>query len=251
MVLIAFKYKDRTDNPDQSGFNKVGYVTQSEIVVFQRRNRVIEKKLRNITNFPYQLYAIPEGFDTCKLDTFFLENFQTPGLFHTGLASVKDGRSTYFDNPIKLPRLGNIEIESRMAKWRQLQEQIQKGDTLFTFDSKSLFSKLITLVDNGPWSHCGTCTGDGTVIEALTSGVVERPIDSYSDPRYRVGLYRVISGTDDPDRRIAFHRSQLGKRYNYRGAIIAGLRKLANRKTIAPTPNDLAASSTLDLVVYV
>lgn len=67
----------------------------------------------------------------------------------------------------------------RGNKLAELKASIRTGDLLFTFDTESLTSKLISFFDRGPWSHCGMCSGEGTIIEATTAGVVERPIEVY------------------------------------------------------------------------
>ena len=54
------------------------------------------------------------------------------------------------------------------------------GDMLCVFDTKNVFSWVISKVDRGPWSHTAICTGEGTVLEAITTGVCERPLDVYA-----------------------------------------------------------------------
>jgi len=122
---------------------------------------------------------------------------------------------------------------------------------LFTFDTDSLFSKLISVVDKGPWSHVATCTGEGTIIEALTAGVQERSIEVYVTPKYRVGLYRFRDGIPDPEKGVAFGRDQIGKPYNFSVAAIAGIQKIFMHRRIVPTPNDAAIQPELDLIIHV
>jgi len=256
-MLIVFSYPDSTDKPASNGLNKVGYITSDGTVIFTIRNRVARKRLAEITILPHSGANFshpsesPPNFDRANLDIFFLENFQTPDLFNIGLNAIKHGDVGYFNRPIKLPRLDIIDENVRVSRWNELKSEIRKGDQLFTFDSKSLASKLISFVDNGPWSHCGTCSGDGTVIEAITSGVVERSIDSYAPTRYRLGLYRPRSEKFNADKLIDFSRTKLGGRYNYRGALRAGLQKFTNRRRTTPTPNDLASNPDLNLILYV
>lgn len=256
-MLIVFRYPDSTDKPASNGFNKVGYITSDGNVIFTIRNKVVRRNLAEILKLPHSAAQFSDpskdqvDFDRANLDRFFMDNFQTPDLFNTGLTAIKIQDVAYFDRPIKLPRLEAIDDNLRTRRWNELKRAIQKGDLLFTFDSKSLSSKLISWVDNGPWSHCATCSGDGTVIEAITSGMVERPIDSYAPSRYRLGLYRLRRGTFDADKMIAFSRAQLGKPYNYRGALRAGFEKLTNRRRTVPTPNDLASNPDFNLVIYV
>jgi hypothetical protein len=211
---------------------------------------VIRKALSKIERLPHRKIPLPEGLDATGVEKFFADNFQTVDLFNVGLVSLHRGEFDYFANPIKLPRLDSIDVGQRNLRWNQLTLLIRKGDALFTFDTKSFFSKVITLVDNGPWSHTAICTGEGTVIEAITSGVQERALEVYAHPRYRVGLYRPI-GLHAPEQSLEFLRAQIGKPYAYSKAAIAGLQKLLNRRRFAPTPNDLAVSRHLSLICYV
>jgi hypothetical protein len=69
--------------------------------------------------------------------------------------------------------------------------------------------------------------GNGHITEAITSGVVERNIEAYRFPRYRLGVCRPINATPDQlDRIIAFVRSQVGKKYNYRGMLRLAIIKI-------------------------
>jgi hypothetical protein len=124
-----------------------------------------------------------------------------------------------------------------------------------------LISRLIARFDHGTWSHVGTYTGDGTILEAIKDGVVERDIEVYRNPRYRLGLYRHKSM--DPKSAVnlvGFMRSQLGKRYNFRAAVRLALLKvfgLQPGKGLRPprldelTPNDLARSERVALICVV
>jgi cell wall-associated NlpC family hydrolase len=60
---------------------------------------------------------------------------------------------------------------------------LQRGDGIFTFDTQSTLSHIITHFDQGTWSHSATYVGDGKVVEAIGEGVLERPIESYRNLR--------------------------------------------------------------------
>jgi hypothetical protein len=205
--------------------------------------------LSKIERLPHRKVPVPDELNANCVERFFVENFQTVDLFNQGLISIIRGEFGYFSNPIKLPRLDPIRIDERNFRWNELKLLVRRRDLLFTFDTKSLFSKLISLVDDGPWSHTAMCTGEGTVIEAITSGVQERPLESYANHRYRVGLYRPI-GLRETDESLEFLRSQIGKPYGYSKAALAGVQKLFRIRRFAPTPNDLAVSPNLQLIFY-
>ena len=98
--------------------------------------------------------------------------------------------------------------------------------------------------------------GDGKIIEAITSGVVERSIEAYHDARYRVGVYRLPgASTELIDTFVAFNRSTVGDRYSYRKALTLGVRlalgiwpSAGSRHT---TPNMLITRAGYDLIEIV
>ena len=153
--------------------------------------------------------------------------------------------------PVKLPRLEPIDKQSRYYRWIALKSLASKGDLLFTFDTASLFSKIISLVDSGPWSLYAIYTGAGTVIEAIASGVCERSIDIYADSRYLLGLYRLRSDLQDQDNTVESDRSKIGQPHSYRKAAIVGVQKLLRLPPSFPTPNDLAIHPEIELLNYV
>lgn len=250
-MLITFADNDRTQKADSTGFNKIGYITQSQQVIFPWRNRLIKKPLSVIEKTPHKRFPVPEVFGADNVEKFFVENFQTLDLFNLGLSSILQTDVAYFALPIKLPRLEPIDKQSRYNRWIALKSLASKGDLLFTFDTASLFSKIISLVDSGPWSHCAIYTGAGTVIEAITAGVCERSIDVYVDSRYRVGLYRLRSDLPDQDNTVEFDRSIIGQPYSYRKAAVVGIQKLLRLPRSFPTPNDLAIHPEIELLKYV
>lgn len=143
---------------------------------------------------------------------------------------------------IPLLRISPDEHERR---WQELIPQLQAADGIFTVDTQSYGSRLIAYLDQGSWSHSATYSGNGNIIEATTGGVVERNIDAYRDARYRIGAYRLPNITPAQiDSLIGFSRSQVGKSYNFRGAIRLGLRLAFG---IWPTPT--ARHTTPNMVV--
>ena len=162
---------------------------------------------------------------------------------------MKHNDLEYFEQPLKLPFLNRMNLENKEEEYKNLCRLISKGDLLCTFNTKSLMSKLISIVDNGPWSHVAMCSGDGTVIEAIPSGAVERPISVYADKKFHIGLYRMPG--QDAEESVAKMRSMIGSGYNYKGALIAGLQKLLNKPRYAPTPADVIINSKAQLLAYV
>ncbi len=101
--------------------------------------------------------------------------------------------------------------------------QARDGDSIFCHPVNSFVSWIVMYVTASPWSHVGTLTSAGTVIEAITQGVVERPATCYFNRRYYVSILS-ISATDDQRRTIvSYLRRELGAKYNWFGVIRLGV----------------------------
>jgi hypothetical protein len=74
------------------------------------------------------------------------------------------------------------------------------------------------------WSHVGILTSEGTVMEAITQGAVERPVSCYFDGKHYLCIKPLNSTfTDERRREIVSHgRSMLGIRYGWAQAIRLG-----------------------------
>lgn len=250
-MIITFTDNDHSQKPDKSGFNKVGYVTRSEEVIFLRRKRIVRRRLSNIRKFPHALLSLPKSQDPNNVEKFFLENWLTLDLFNLGMSSLLCDDVAYFSSPIKLPQLEKIDKNKRDEQFVVLKSLASEADLLFTFDTKSVISKIISVVDRGPWSHVATCTGTGTIIEVIASGLCERPIEVYANPRYRLGLYRYRYRDDFyPEKIILSSRLHIGNGYSYKKAARAGLQKLFRFERTSPTPNDLAIAPEFELIFY-
>jgi uncharacterized protein YycO len=169
------------------------------------------------------------------------------------MQQIGDPSSSFWDSPIKIPILNSIAAEQHEANWTEMLPLLQKGDSIFTLDTKSTISRVITYFDQGAWSHVATYVGDGRIIEAIGEGAVERSIEAYHDSRYRLGIYRHSGITPEQiDTYIAFMRSTVGDRYSYRKVFLVGLRIVMGiwptgtaRRT---TPNMLITRAGLELL---
>ncbi len=63
------------------------------------------------------------------------------------------------------------------------------------------------------WSHAGILTGRGTVVEALTRGVVETPLAAYQDIEHVV--VRVDATPEQRSLAVAFADHAVGRRYGW------------------------------------
>lgn len=90
--------------------------------------------------------------------------------------------------------------------------------------SRNLGSLLIRRAIWSSWSHEGIVTPEGTVIDArMAYGVCERPIDELL-AEVSKWAYREWPVPDERAA-LAWARAQVGKRYDYLGALGMGLRR--------------------------
>jgi permuted papain-like amidase YaeF/Yiix C92 family enzyme len=210
---------------DTTGFNNTGYVTADDIVIHPRRSRIAMTPLARIAKRPHQLIQLPNLPHAQQIEAFFTKNVINNTLYVMALQHIPNANSPFWRSPIKVPILEPISAEEHERRWNKLKSVLQKGDGIFAIDTESAGSRIIAYLDQGSWSHVGTYSGNGQIVEATTSGVTERTIEAYHNRRYRLGAYRLPGATSEQiDTIISFARTQIGGGYNYRGAITLGLR---------------------------
>jgi Permuted papain-like amidase enzyme, YaeF/YiiX, C92 family len=227
-AVVIFKGRYDPWHPtDATGYTKVGYLTNDGTLVYPRRSRIARVPFGTIRRKPHRRIDISRHPRADQIEALFTESVINNALYVRALQLIADPTSPFWDNPIKLPILTPISPEERERKWLQMLPLLQRGDLIYTFDNKSVMSRIIRYLDQGTWSHVACYVGDGQIIEAITSGVVERGLSAYRDTRYRLGVYRFPQATaDNINHMIAFQRSTVGDRYSYRKAFIAGARLL-------------------------
>jgi hypothetical protein len=243
-TLITFRdfdplYKWPRYNVTWKEHNKVGYLTQTEIAIYPLRFGLKKTPLNKIKH-RYRIIPLPSIPLDDNIESFFTRNRDSPYLFICGIKALTQNLA-FFNSPIKLPILDQITAQQFQMRWKQFISLLRPGDWIQTIDTKSIVSRTIALVDHGVWSHGSTYTGAGQICEAITSGVVERRIDVYQSPRYRLGLYRPNEPLDSIQPRIAFLRSQIGKPYGYQKMLRLAFRKLLHLPPtqFMPSPNDV------------
>jgi hypothetical protein len=219
-VFALFRDFDPCYRVDATGYNKIGYVCNDRTVVYPRFCGITKSDLKQIAKKKHRLIYMP--FEQYHVKTGFRNNVGNIELFYIGINAIKNAiinnDYSYFDNPIKLPLLSQISSEEFKFRWDQLSNLLLPGDILMTFDSRSVISRVIAMVDHGTWSHSALYIGDGRICEAITAGVVERSIDAYRFPRFRIGVYwadALAIDREERNSRINFTRSQVGKPYPY------------------------------------
>jgi hypothetical protein len=252
-TLVLFKkWGDPWHRTDETGFNKTGFVTENGIVIYPRRSRIARMSIEAVRKKPHRLLQIDHPRAE-QIETFFTSNVMNTHLYVKGMQQIADANSPFWNNPVKLPILTPINPAEHEARWSRIPGILQKGDGIFTLDTKSIASRLISYLDQGTWSHVGTYVGNGQIVEANTLGVVERSIEAYHDTRYRLGVYRLPGASPEQIvSLVAFNRSHVGDRYSYRKAFTLGIRLALGlwpssgaRHT---TPNMLITKAGYDLI---
>lgn len=103
-------------------------------------------------------------------------------------------------------------------------DQVRDGDGIFCHPLNAFMSWIVMYVTGGPWSHVGILTNQGTVLEAITQGFVERPATCYFDGRHYVCIKR-LNATDEQRRKVvSLGRQGVGIiKYDWLGAFRLGL----------------------------
>jgi hypothetical protein len=253
--LVIFRDFDRVwYRLDDTGFNKIGYVTKSGTVVHPRWKRgLTESSLVSILRRPHKKCSVIGTEGRAKnIEMFFTENVPSIELFEAGIIALTKGLFWYFDNPIRIPKLEAITERQFEERWKTLRTILQMGDVIFTINTRSTISRLIARFDHGTWSHVGAYSGEGKITEATPPKLVERSIEAYHDPRYRLGAYRRFDMDEAQQLKfISGMKSAIGAHYDYRGAIRLAIYKLLGNRPPeegSHGPNGLARSERLNLI---
>jgi hypothetical protein len=234
-TTVLFKEFDPWHPTDATGFNKTGYVTKSGVVIYPRRSRIARKSVDAIMRQPHRFVRMSAHSRAEQIEIFFTNNIINTAMYVMAMERIGQPTSGFWDNPIKLPILNPISRAEHDKRWNKVPKELQRGDAIFTVDTQSISSRLITYLDQGTWSHVGIYTGEGRISEAITSGVTERSIENYHDPRYRLGIYRAGGSEEQLTKMIEALRSQIGKPYASKKVLRLGVRMLLG---IWPNPNE-------------
>jgi hypothetical protein len=99
----------------------------------------------------------------------------------------------------------------------------RNGDVLFSQPINSFTSWVVMYFQGGPCSHVGMLTSEGTVIEAITAGVVERSASEYFDGKHYVGIREHREWNSEMGQQlVSTARSQIGCKYNWGGVVSLG-----------------------------
>jgi len=241
--LVTFRDFDPWYRCDASGWNKIGYVTASDQVLYPLRTHLALSRLANIKGIS-RMFSFPDSEHDQSVEAYFTKNKPHVGLFFRGISEIMKHDYSLFEQPIRLPILQPYPPQHFKQKWNDFVAKLEPGDLIMTVDTKSFTSKLVAAIDHGTWSHSGMYVGHGRICEAIPGGVTEREIKYYESHRYRLGAYRVKASPEQIITMIAFNKAQIGKPYSYLKVALLGLRKLVIPLTegkSSASPNDVAA----------
>jgi hypothetical protein len=262
-TIVLFYEFDFWFGRDQTGYNKIGYVTLNNEVVFPRRSVVVRRPMNVLRGKSIRTVRLPAHCSLDNVETFFAANMLTQNLFYRGInAIVGKEQPEYLDNPIKLPILNVNSARERERKWNEMRMMLRSGDMLFSVDVSDPISRLVAWIDGGPWSHTFAYAGDSKVYDvSVARGVFVGDLDAYKKSSIRLGLYRAKEGCSDDKFKIfaEFMNKELGSRYDYWTAASIGARKFVRnrrkntglRGVREVTPNELASAPELKLLFVV
>lgn len=250
--IVLFRDSDPWFKPDATGFNKMGLVTNSKTVIYPVWRHLRKRRLDQITTRRHHLVErkLPPRREN-EVATFFARNHSNFNLFELGMKHLVLSKDlSFFDNPIRLPVLEPLSPAEHEKRWLEFRHNLEPFDCISVIDANSWISRSIARLDQGTWSHTAMYFGEGKIVEAITSGVVERDVETYRFPRYRLGIYRLSALAEMQQSRMReFAFAQIGKKYNYTGVGRLCLKKLlGHRRPIPPSPNDMLVSEHLTLV---
>jgi len=132
---ISFRDFDRIwYRVDETGFNKVGYVTRENTVVHPHLNRgLTETPLSRVKRHRHVLVyrAADAQAEVDNVERFFTENTASIELFNSGMAALCNQRDlSFFENPIRIPILDMITHEEFERRWTLLRSILNAGDIL-------------------------------------------------------------------------------------------------------------------------
>lgn len=192
--ICCFLDRDLWHQPDCTGMNKCGYVTKRETVVHPRRWGFTETSLKDLRRLRMKIYEYSCTVElSAQVESFFSQNVLNPTLMNRGFAALLSHNHDFFTYPIRLPKLTLLDLSDFEQRWGELLSLLQAGDVVQIFNSSSILSRMIATVEQGCWSHSAIYTGEGTVLEAITSGVSERPLTMYKNRVIHLGVYRNLN----------------------------------------------------------
>jgi hypothetical protein len=256
--IITF-FDTKTKLPaGKSECNQVGILIEENKILYCRKKygqKVMEIDVNKIKATKMFLYALQDKELSLKITNYFKINRKDYRRVKAGVSAIVSQRINFFDYPVIFPKLTKWHSAGEYERsWGNLIGQLQPADVVCTFDEKSMISRLISFIDKGPWSHTAMYMGNGEISEAIFCGLVKRKIHVYKNKHIHVGIYRKLDASADDIKDILGRaRSMLaiGFKYNYKGVILLGIKKIFGIHSELPSPNDFVCLQGHSLIYYV
>ena len=177
-------------------------MTQNGPVIYPRRSRIAKKSLNAIRRRPHRIIQLTKHPRAKEIEIFFTSNIINTAMFVMGIQMIGQPASPFWDSPIKLPIFTPITPAEHETRWNTLLNTLQRGDLVSLWIQKYRQSAH-NLLRSRYVDDVGTYSGEGRIIEAITSGTTERSIEAYHYPRYRLGVYRLGGSSEQIDKMIS------------------------------------------------
>lgn len=250
-VDIVLFYDERSSHSVDNGLNQWAFVVDSDRALYVRGG-VHSIKLDKVRKLPNAIvvrrFPPPLAPYIAKM---LLRCRWRPMWFQTAVNHLQGNNFVPFlEGSFYPPDPVYSSDEEYEEAWQHMVSMLEPRDGIFTFDRRSLISKVIALTTHGPFSHCATYASDGIISEIVTSGTRMVPIETYKGRHFRVAAYRHYGTQPNTvEEMLAEMRAEDGRPgYSYAGALGAGLRALFGRHRDAYAPNSLILSGFITFI---
>lgn len=256
--ILFFDKKTKEPPGPKTGCNQTGVLISEQTILYCRNRKIVHIKIDDLIGSKVIICGLKDKTKSDKIINYFKKSKSNYRLFKLGVRALMQHNMKVFDDPYIMPKLREYGSEDEHQKnWHRVTSKLQKNDFIFTYNSKSLISKIIASIDKGSWSHSGIYFGNGEILEAISKGLVKRKIDVYRNKHIHLGIYRAIGTNNDIDEILdTFYVESLGLKYGYHKALILGIRTLLGltEDKFSPTdltPNGLIYAGNLYLVDFI
>jgi len=257
--IILFYDKLTKESPGiKTGYNQTGIFVTGNEILFCRGKKILTVKVETIRGTIVTIYEPSDRELMPNIADYFNLSRQNYRIFKLGVRALGIGNHEVFRQPIIMPLLRKyMNQDDYEHAWIEFISKLRKSDYIFTFNSKSILSRLIASIDNGSWSHCGIYLGDEEIYEMTTKGTVKKNIDAYKKMFIHIGAYRHFRMTEEKRNSIdEYSKTLTYSAYPYLKAFILGIRTyfgLVNEDDPVeiPTPNGIIYRGEYYLVSYV
>lgn len=253
--IIFLLTRNHYVQPDETGFNEVGVALDKVTILVRRKSKLIRIRLDKDGDIEkIRVNKFGDNDISLLIAEYFQKCEKNKRLFSAGMSAIVRRNYKFFTNGYIFPEKKKYEnIDHYENCWEKFESLLEVGDSIFTVNQGSIFSRIISGIDHGKWSHVATYIGNGLIGEALVKeGVCIRNLSNYKDRRFEVGAYRLYNKLTEKNKNdiVGFmvRNAIKGTSYNFKGAILCGIKTFLGRDPDPPTPNGLLYKGIFYLV---